>query len=214
MGRDAGWLTASSALCKEDGPDLIYLPEVPFDLDKFLNDVKNVFDKKQRCLVAVSEGIRKENGDFIFTQNSKDAFAHHQLGGVGLYLSSLVEEKLGLSTRAIELSLLQRCYSPITSLVDVNEAIECGRTAVKFALNNQNGVMVGMFRDDNYHISYQPIELNKVANQIKYMPKNMINAEGNHITEDFINYALPLINEENKVPYEKGLPMFADKKYF
>lgn len=214
MGRDAGWLTASSALCLENGPDLIYLPEVPFDLDKFLNDVKNVFLQKQRCLVAVSEGIRKENGEFIFTQNSKDAFAHHQLGGVGLYLASLVEEKLGFSTRAIELSLLQRCYSPITSLTDVNEAIECGKTAVKFALNNHNGVMVGMFRNDNYDIDYKPIDLKEVANQIKYMPKNMINPEGNHVTKDFIDYALPLINGENKIPFDKGIPIFADKKYF
>lgn len=214
MGRDAGWLTASSALCLENGPDLIYFPEVPFDLDKFLNDVKNVFLQKQRCLVAVSEGIRKENGEFIFTQNSKDAFAHHQLGGVGLYLASLVEEKLGFSTRAIELSLLQRCYSPITSLTDVDEAIECGKTAVKFALNNHNGVMVGMFRNDNYDIDYKPIDLKEVANQIKYMPKNMINPEGNHVTKDFIDYALPLINGENKIPFDKGIPIFADKKYF
>ena len=214
MGRDAGWLTASSALANQDGPDLIYLPEVPFNEEKFLLDVKKVYESKHRCLVAVSEGIRKENGDFIFTQNSKDAFAHHQLGGVGLYLSSLVEEKLHISTRAIELSLLQRCYSPITSLTDVNEAIECGRHAVKFALNNLNGVMVGMFRNDSYSISYQPIELEKVANQIKYMPQSMINNEGNHVNQEFIDYALPLINEENKIPYEKGLPNFANKDYF
>lgn len=214
MGRDAGWLTASSALAGNEGPDLIYLPEVPFNEEKFLLDVKKVYESKHRCLVAVSEGIRKENGDFIFTQNSKDAFAHHQLGGVGLYLSSLVEEKLHISTRAIELSLLQRCYSPITSLTDVNEAIECGRHAVKFALNNLNGVMVGMFRNDSYSISYQPIELEKVANQIKYMPQSMINNEGNHVNQEFIDYALPLINEENKIPYEKGLPNFANKDYF
>lgn len=214
MGRDTGWLTASSALAKEDGPDLIYVPEVPFNKDKFLEDVKKVYTKKQRCLVAVSEGIRDENNNFIFTQNTVDAFAHHQLGGIGLYLSSLVEEKLHFSTRAIELSLLQRCFSPITSLTDVNEAIECGKHAVKLALENKSEVMISMKRIKNYQIEYSFVPLIDVANKIKYLPNSMINKEGNYITNEFIDYAEPLINQENKNPFEKGLPTFANKNYF
>ncbi len=214
MGRDAGWLTASSSLALDNAPDLIYLPEVPFDEEKFLFDVEKIYSSKKRCLVAVSEGIRDKNNNFIFTQNSKDAFSHHQLGGVGAYLASLVETKLHYSTRAIELSLLQRCFSQISSLTDINEAIECGKKAVEFSQKNYNGIMVGMIRKENYSITYEPIELKNVANKIKYMPKNMINKEGNYITNDFIQYALPLINEENKIPYEKGLSVFADKKYF
>lgn len=210
MGRDTGWLTASASLSEPYSPDLIYVPEVIFNEDKFLKDVKNIYERKQRCLVAVSEGIKNKNNQFIYQQKSKDAFLHNQLGGVANYLSNLVEEKLHFPTRAIELSLLQRCFSQLTSLKDVEMAINCGKKAVEYALQKLNNVMVIINKD--FTLSYA--ELSLIANQTKFLDINMINKEGNNITPLFKDYALRLIDGENKIPYEKGLSKFANKDKF
>lgn len=215
MGRDTGWLTASSALSfpKDYAPDLIYVPEIPFDVDVFLNDVKEIFEKNKRCLVAVSEGIKDKNGNFITTMTKLDAFNHAQLGGVCQTLASLVEERLQLPTRAIELSLLQRCFAPEMSLCDRKEAIKCGKKAVKFALNNKTGVMVAIKRENN-KTKYVPIKLKKVANAIKYLPREMMNEKGNNITPLFLVYGYPLIDGKNVAPYNNGIIQYADKKKF
>lgn len=210
MGRDTGWLTASSILAEPYGPDLIYVPEISFDENKFLEDVKNIYERKQRCLVAVSEGIKNSSNNFIFEQKKQDVFSHNQLGGVANYLANIVETKLHFPTRAIELSLLQRCFSQLTSLVDVEIAIKCGKKAVEYALQKLNNVMVIINKD--FTLSYA--ELSLIANQTKFLDKKMISKEGNYITPLFKEYALRLIKDENKIPYEKGLSKFADKSKF
>ena len=210
MGRDTGWLTASSALVKEYKPDLIYVPEVPFDIEQFLLDVQEIYSTKKRCLVAVSEGIKDINNNFICTQGKNDAFAHHQLGGVGFYLSSLINERLNISTRAIELSLLQRSFSQLCSKVDIECAIKAGRYAVKFALEGLSNIMVIInYEKNNFTYSYH--QLDTIANQIKYLDRTMINDKGNNVTNEFIKYGNKLINGENKLIYKNGICVFANK---
>lgn len=215
MGRDTGWLTASSILANKDnsGPDLIYVPEVDFDINKFLNDVEKLYSKKKRLLIAVSEGIRDKDNNLILQTKAKDAFNHTQLGGVALYLSNLIEEKLHISTRAIELSLLQRCFAPLISKVDQKEAIKCGKQAVKLALKGKSKVMVTIKRISSspYKIKYSYIELEKVANQVKYIPSSWINKEKNNISSEFISYIEPLIEGKIISPDNKGLYKFSKK---
>lgn len=218
MGRDTGWLTASSTLANLNnaGPDLIYIPEVAFDEEKFLIDVKKIYDQKKRCLVAVSEGIKNKDGNFILKDGKKDVFNHAQLGGVCTYLANLVEEKLHISTRGIELSLLQRCFSMLSSSCDIDEAIRCGEEAVKASINGATGVMIGMLRSNNtpYTIEYKPYDLEKIANEIKYLPLTMLNKDLTNTNEEFIKYCYPLIQGKKIHPEENGLYQFANKKYF
>ena len=217
MGRDTGWLTASSSLANltGNGPDLIYVPEIPFDIETFLKDVERIYQKKKRCLVAVSEGIKDKNGNFITKEATIDAFNHAQLGGTCYSLSKLVESRLGYSTRAIELSLLQRCFAPSIALQDRIEAIECGKHAVKFALLNKKEVMVTMDRKDNpYTITYNVHPIYEIANAIKYLPRTMMNKEGNNVTQEFIDYILPLCKGTEEVKEKNGLPIYSDKSKF
>lgn len=211
MGRDSGWLTAASSLANITGcgPDLIYVPEKPFDIDVFLNDVKQIYSKKKRVLVAVSEGIKDSLGNLVFTQKTNDVFNHQQLGGVASHLSFLIEQNLDISTRAIELSLLQRCYSYSASKVDIKEAINCGRKAVIFALKNQSGVMVTIKRVSSspYKVKYETISLEKIANYTQNLPDIYINKKGNNINDNFIEYCLPLVSKDD-------LLIFAKKDYF
>ena len=217
MGRDTGWLTAASSLASlsGNGPDLLYIPELPFDVDSFLKDVEEVYKKKQRCLVAVSEGIKDAKGNFIMDEGAKDAFNHVQLGGVARTLANLVETHLHYSTRAIELSLLQRCFAPIVSSTDRNEAINCGKHAVKYALEGNDKVMIVMKREsDPYKINYETFSLANVANAIKYLPRSMMNEKGNNVTQEFIDYILPLCEGNDKVIEKNGIAMYADKSKF
>lgn len=218
MGRDTGWLTASSALASVNGhgPDLIYLPEVPFKKENFLNDVKRIYSQKKRCLIAVSEGIKDENGVLIQDDCEKDVFNHFQLGGVSRILSKWVEDELNISTRAIELSIYQRCFSPVISKVDIDEAIAIGEKAVSYALDGISDVMVSIRRlsTNPYKIDFDIVPLKKVANGIKYVPQEFINLEGNNITSSFIDYCLPLIGGNIVNPTENGLYLYANKKYF
>lgn len=218
MGRNAGWLTAAGALATHHGfgPDLIYVPEIPFDVEKFKKDVKKVYDEKQRCLVAVSEGIRGADGKLIATVGGrKDAFGHHQLGGIASTLIRIIENDLGISCRAIEISLLQRCASHLQSKTDVTEAIDVGSTAVKAACKGQSGVMVTIKRvsSDPYIVKYSTVPLNQVANIEFKMPRSMINEEGNGMTKEFIEYAAPLIEGGCKPVYRNGVQQLARIRY-
>lgn len=213
MGRDAGWLTAATHLANvyNNGPDLIYLPESAFDMDKFLEDVKNLYDKKKKVLVAVSEGIKDINGEYILNyQNSSegDAFGHLQLGGVALVLSNTVSQKLKLPVRAIELNLPQRCAAHLASLTDVNEAFKCGVFGVKSALKNKTGYMIAMERVANYKIKFVLKPLNLIAEQVKPFPTKWI-IDGNKISDEYLDYVLPLIKGESYPKYINGLPVFA-----
>lgn len=216
MGRHAGWLTAASALASINGfgPDLIYLPERAFSIERFKSDVKRVYNKKKHCLVAVSEGIVNELGAFVFAKDSKDNFGHSQLGGVAAKLSELISRELNLSTRSVELSSSQRSASHFQSLVDVKEAIGVGEYAVELALEKKSNLMVGIERvsNDPYKVKYNSLDLSACANFEKKLPDHMINEEGNGVTKAFIEYALPLIQGEHKPKYHLGIQKFAKIK--
>jgi len=221
MGRNAGWLTAASALAswKGCGPDLIYLPELPFDMEKFLEDTMSLYKKNGKVIIAVSEGIRDKDGTYISEYGTdlaqtKDAFGHAQLGGLAATLTSIIKQKTGAKVRGIEFSLLQRCAAHLASLTDVNEAYLAGQMAVKYAVEGKTDYMVAFERVEGkeYECGIKLINLTEVANTEKQIPREWINAEGNGLTEDFINYVLPLIQGESKLPLENGLPRFAKLK--
>lgn len=197
MGRDTGWLTAGSVFAT---PNLIYLPEGQFDINSFLNDVQNIYQQKGYCLICVSEGISLNTN----TNKEIDQFGHTQLGGVSLFLANLVKEKLNISSRAIELSIPQRCSSFIASKTDIEEAINCGKYAVKFANKGVTSKMVIMKRIDNYHIKYQLEDLANIANGVKYFPISWIK-NNNYVSDEFKKYAMPLMQKELMVKYHNGL---------
>ncbi len=221
MGRNAGWLTASSALAgvKGLGPDLIYLPEVPFNVDKFVDDVKKVCEKNNnKCIAVVSEGIHDENGELICEKlgqaGAKDSFGHAQLGGVAAQLASLIKEKTGFKTRGIELSLMQRCGAHAASQTDIEETFEAGKQAVRAALRGVSDKMVCYARKpgDKYVCEYTLVPLELAANTEKTVPKEWIINDGTYVSDEFIEYALPLIQGETKMQKEDGLPRFAKLK--
>ena len=205
MGRNAGWLTGAAALSKgEDceGPDLIYLPEVAFDVDDFLKKVKKLVSEKQSIVIAVSEGIKTADGRYVCElsapSDKTDSFGHVQLSGTGKYLSDLIIEKLGCKSRAIELSTLQRCAGHLTSRVDITEAYQVGGTAVKAAFEGKTGQMVILKRvsQDPYICTTDLYDVHKVANLEKKVPRSWINEAGDYVTEDMKNYIEPLIQAE------------------
>jgi len=219
MGRHAGWLTASAALATAygSGPDLIYLPEVDFDMDKFLNDVKAVYEREGKVLVAVSEGIHYSDGRFVSEAKTSatDGFGHAQLGGLAAMLAEVVKEHTGAKVRGIELSLLQRCGSHLASLTDINEAFGAGQVAVENAVEGITGKMVAFERemvDGKYSCKYVLLPLSSVANFEKKVPLEWINADQNGLTDEFIEYVLPLIQGEPELPRENSLPRYARLK--
>ncbi len=218
MGRHAGWLTAAAALAnlKNDGPDLIYLPEVDFDMDQFIADVKRVYEEKKNCLVAVSEGVHYADGSFVSEAKTSgtDGFGHAQLGGLAARLASVVKAATGAKVRGIELSLLQRCASHCASLTDIEESFNSGKVAVESALRGETGKMVGFKcdRDNGYVCHYELFNLEDVANTEQKVPLEWITPAHNGVTEDFIRYCLPLIQGETKQAKEDGLPSFVNLK--
>lgn len=191
MGRNAGWLTAASVYAqnKTAMPHLIYVPELPFDMDSFLNKVKEIYQKEKKVVVAVSEGIKDKDGKLI-SEGNLDAFGHSQLGGVASYLCTVVEEKLNIKTRYIEISLLQRCAAHLQSKVDVKEAMDFGKYALKFALEGKTDQMVGIKVLSNrpYRFKYIPIPLEKVANGVKEVDKKYLNEENGSIKPLYLTY--------------------------
>ncbi|MGM9858691.1 MAG: diphosphate--fructose-6-phosphate 1-phosphotransferase [Bacilli bacterium] len=216
MGRDTGWLTASSILASKNNcaPDLIYVPEVDFSIEKFLNDVKKIYKKKKRVLVAVSEGIHDKEGNLILQNSTSDVFHHAQLGGVAYYLTQIIQNELHIPTRAIELSILQRSFAPLISKVDQIEAINCGREAVKLALLNKTCKMITMVRANTkkYKIKYYYQDILEIANNIKYLDKKYINSKNNNINSSFLNYIEPLIGGKIINPSTNGLNDFSNKQ--
>ncbi|MBQ7164933.1 MAG: 6-phosphofructokinase [Clostridia bacterium] len=219
MGRNAGWLTASAALAnyKGLGADLIYLPEVPFDMDKFVADVKDVCAKNNnKCIAVVSEGIKFADGKYVgeFKASATDLFGHAQLGGVCNVLASVVKEKTGLKVRGIEFSLMQRCAAHLASKTDIEETFRAGREAVKAAVAGETDKMVCYVRKEGkaYEIEYKLLPLELAANTEKQVPKEWITADGTGLTQDFVDYALPLIQGDAKAPLVDGLPRFAKLK--
>ena len=218
MGRHAGWLAGSAALASLTGcgPDLVYLPETDFDMDRFLSDVKAVYDKTGKCMVAVSEGIHYADGTFVSEAKTSatDGFGHAQLGGLASMLAETVKQKLGAKVRGIELSLLQRCGSHLASKTDVEEAYLAGQAAVEAAAEGFTDKMVAFqcTRDGSYECKTVLEPLDIVANFEKKVPRAWINEAGNGVTQEFIDYVLPLIQGETDAPKENALPRFARLK--
>ena len=222
MGRNAGWLTAASALAsyKNAGPDLIYLPEIAFDMDKFIKDAKAVYEKNHgKVLIAVSEGVKTADGTYVAELGAKnlakDSFGHSQLGGTANVLANVLKEELGVKVRPIEFSLLQRCAQHLASKIDVEEAFNAGREAVKAAVSGITDYMIGFKRHmkgDKYTCEYVRIPLAEVANAEKKIPAEWIINDGTGLSMDYVNYALPLIQGDAKAPLEDGLPRFAKLK--
>ena len=219
MGRHAGWLAGAAALAGLAGtpPDLIYLPEIPFDMGAFLTEVERIYKSKNNCLIAVSEGLRYADGIFVSEAKTSatDGFGHEQLGGLAAMLASVIKYKLGVKVRGIELSLLQRCGAHLASQTDIDEGYLAGKTAVESAISGQSGIMVAFTRESiggAYHcgISLQPLIV--CANEEKKVPRNWINESGTYVTQEFIDYVLPLIQGENTRKIENGLPRFARLK--
>ncbi|MGM9639410.1 MAG: 6-phosphofructokinase [Butyricicoccaceae bacterium] len=221
MGRNAGWLTAASALAAVSGcaPDLIYLPELPFDLDSFLARVKSVYAEKNNCVVVISEGIKDKDGVFIAEYANKDAkadaFGHKQMGGSAAYLANCIKEATGAKVRAIEYSLMQRCAAHCASKTDVDEAVRMGVEGVRAAVAGVTDKMVAIRRDpdaDGYVPHVELLDLTVVANTEKKFPLEWITEDGAGIRKEFFDYALPLIAGENPYAWEQGLPRFANLK--
>ncbi len=214
MGRDAGWLTAASALSRlsgSDAPDLIYLPERNFNPEEFINSINELQKTKPALLVAVSEGIRFSDGRYVgegLGGRVIDAFGHVALSGAGKVLEALVKEKIGCKVRSIELNLPQRCASHIASATDISESRGVGMSGVLAALSGQSGVMATIIRNDTdgYSVSYETSDISKIANAVKHVPDDFITPEGNGITDAALAYLSPLILGEMDIEYENGLP--------
>ena len=220
MGRHAGWLTAASVLARKfegDNPVLIYLPEMAFDPDKFIDDVNEALEKVPNLVVCISEGINDGKGTFICELASDvgvDNFGHKMLTGSGKYLENLVKEKIGVKVRSIELNVCQRCSSSMLSATDQKEAIASGAYGVKCAIEGETGKMIGFSRVEggNYRVDYVAEDVDLICNQEKTVPLEWITKNGSDIGQEFIDYALPLIQGEVKVPSKDGLPLFAYRK--
>ena len=216
MGRDAGWLTAAAALARNEynaAPHLIYLPEVPFHTEEFLLDVKRLLFERNNVIIAVSEGIRDAEGNYISaSETSVDNFGHSQLSGAGKTLEHLIKEKLGVKVRSIEVNVLQRCAAHLASETDLSEAVMLGRKAINFSEEGITASMVIMNRTSNdpYTIEYAHAEIKNIANEAKSVPREWINDAGNDVTEEMIDYLLPLIQGESNVTYKNGLPVYAN----
>ena len=215
MGRNAGWLTGATALAKSedcDGPDLIYLPEVPFDVEKFLAKVKDLLNKKASIVIAVSEGNKLADGRYVCELGSVgdyvDAFGHKQLQGTATYLANFLAAECGCKTRAVELSTLQRSASHMASRVDINEAFMVGGAAVKAADEGDSGKMVVIDRvsDDPYMSAAGIYDVHKIANNEKTVPRAWLNETADYVTEEFINYIEPLIQGDYQPIMVNGLP--------
>ena len=221
MGRHAGWLTAAAALAKDDtceGVDAIYLPEIDFNLDKFLSLVKKLAETKSSVVIAVSEGIKTCDGKFVCELGSEDrsvdAFGHKQLSGCASTLAQIVASETKLKTRAIEFSTLQRAASHVASLTDINEAVMVGERAVMEANNGKTGMMVIINRDsDNpYKSSSDIYDIHDIANVEKKVPIEWIDTDNNMLNDKFLNYCKPLIQGELLPIYENGLPKHLIRK--
>lgn len=214
MGRNAGWLTASSALARTEErrvPQLIYLCEKVFDEEKFIEDVNKALEKENNIIVAVSEGVKDTTGHYVGEETKsgkEDAFGHKYLSGIGKYLEGLVGNRIGCKVRSVELNILQRCAGYMLSETDIIESRNLGAFAAVSAIRGESGKMSALKRicDDPYQVEIELAELSKIANFEKKVPMEWINEEGNDIKDDLLTYLKPLIQGEVQIPYENGVP--------
>jgi 6-phosphofructokinase 1 len=219
MGRNAGWLTASSALARQEdmiAPHLIYLPEVAFSVEKFVSDVKAKLEEYNSIIVVVSEGVKDEDGNYISSKSADtDTFGHAQLSGTAAYLKNVIEDEVGCKVRALEPSVIQRSAGHISSLTDVEEAYNLGEVAVRAMIEGKSGVFSTIRRisDRPYSVEYSVENVAVVANTEKKVPRSWINREGNDVTQEMIDYIRPLIEGVVQTPYRNGLPDYIDIRH-
>ncbi len=222
MGRHAGWLTAAAALSKDsdcDGPDLIYLPERVFDIDDFMERVKKLAAEKSSVVIAVSEGIKVADGRFVCelgqSNDYVDAFGHKQLSGCASYLTNLITQETGLKSRAIEFSTLQRCATHLASRVDIDEAYNVGYIAAKSAFEGKTGMMITLevVSREPYLVHYNQYDIHEIANVERKVPKHWITNDGTYVSEQYLEYARPLIIGNILPYYTGGLPKHLSLKY-
>ena len=220
MGRHAGWLTAASILARKfegDNPVLLYLPEVAFNQDEFIEKVKEGLESTPNLVVCISEGINDGKGTFICEYASDvgvDNFGHKMLTGSGKYLENLVKEKIGVKVRSIELNVCQRCSCAHLSRVDLDEAVNAGIYAVQAALDGETGKMITFIRNKSvpYELSYSTADVNIICNKEKPVPAEWIINDGSDISNAFIDYARPLTQGYVELPTKNGIPLFAYRK--
>ena len=211
MGRHAGWATAACALAAEregEAPHILLLPEVLFDEERFLSKVERVLQRYGQCVVAVAEGVKGPDGEFLSASGVKDAFGHAQLGGVAPVITSLISAKLGCRCHWAVADYLQRSARHIASATDVEQAYAVGRAAVEFAIAGRSAVMPAIRRlsDAPYRWDIVAAPLSEVANQEKLLPAEFISSDGFGITEPARRYMAPLIVGEAFPPFKNGLP--------
>lgn len=214
MGRNAGWLTAASALSRLGegiGPSLIYICERAFDVEQFVKDVQTKLVERKAILVVVSEGVKDKEGTYISEKvqsKVQDEFGHKYIAGVGQVLAQMLRETLGCKVRAIELNLMQRSAAHIASKVDLEESKMLGMKALNCVVEGLSGHIVAIRRikDTPYQIEYVAVPVSKVANIERTVPLNWINDEGNDVTKEMLSYLTPLIQGEVYTKYEKGIP--------
>lgn len=215
MGRDAGWLTCAAALPglnSDVAPDLVYLPEVDFDMDNFMDDVRAALEVHPNVVVAVSEGARFADGTYVGASAQSgvtDAFGHAYLSGTGKALELAVKEKIGCKVRSVELNILQRCASHIASKTDLDESVMVGSAAVKAAVEGTTGKMMTYVRtsDDPYKVECSSEDIQKIANMVREVPREFINERGNNVTDECLKYIAPLTYGEPDIKYVNGLPV-------
>lgn len=211
MGRHAGWITAACGLAAEStgqAPHILLFPEILLDEAAFLAKVDACVKQYGYCVIAVSEGIRNQDGKFLSETGLIDAFGHAQLGGVAPMIAQLIQTRLGYKYHWAVADYLQRAARHLASAVDVEQAYALGQAAVECALAGQNGVMpyIKRMNDAPYQWTIETAPLEKVANQERFMPRDFISADGFHITDSCRAYLQPLIEGENYPPYRNGLP--------
>ena len=210
MGRDTGWLTAAAALPRlsgESAPQLVYLPEVPFSAERFVQDVRRVQQHSRTVVVAVSEGVEVADAA-AYQSGAVDNFGHKYLSGVGKCLEDIVRRQIGCKVRSVELNILQRCAAHITSATDAMEAYTCGIAAVHAAMDGATGQVVCMHRTPGeYAVEYRLSPVDQIADQVKYVPRSWINADGNDVTDEALSYIAPLVQGEPSILTQNGLPM-------
>lgn len=215
MGRNAGWLTAASALSRQNGgtgPQLIYLCEKPFIVEEFLQDLRECFQHSNAVVVAVSEGLKTPNGEYLCAlqaMGEEDVFGHVALSGTGRFLEGIVRQEIGCKARSIELNLMQRCATHLVSSTDIHESRLLGMTAADRTLDGISGQMAVICRISNhpYKVLYRTAEVAYIANDEKKVPLDWINKRGNDVKQELIDYIKPLIQGEESLEYQNGVPV-------
>lgn len=217
MGRDAGWLAASA--CLSGVVDLVVLPEIPFNKETFLAEVKKCIDEKNKCYVVVSEGARYADGTYLAAGEAKnDGFGHAVLGGAANAVKDLILSS-GTASRCKvqDLSTAQRCHATEQSLVDVEESFKLGMSAhMRSANPTFTGQMVGVKRKDSevYDVEYFATAASNVANHVKNFPVEWAKPNYRGVTDEAIAYMRPLIQGQPVITYKNGVPAFVKPYYF